>query len=88
MNKFKQVSSDDHQMSVAGGGRVSRGQGIPGGGRVFHLARRGAGYTGGGGVRVSRLSRWWYPYHGTYFMMHELMSHTLTPPLPSTDTRL
>ena len=29
VNKFEQVSSDDHQMSLAGGGRVCRGGSTP-----------------------------------------------------------
>ena len=75
VNKFEQVSSHDHQMSLAGVG-IWRGNG-------WYVQRRG-GYVQGEGVHIGGVS----PYHVTYPMIYEMFPITPLPvdrqkPLPS-----
>ena len=69
MKKFEQVSSDNHQMSVA------KGIGYPG----FHVTERREG--GAWVSQVICLGLGVVPYHVTYPMMH-VMLRTYPHPVP------
>ena len=83
MNKFEQVSSDDYQMSVTGGGS---GGGYPIS-QVWGKGRVGLGILGsmskgpGTGVSRSHVQREeGVPYHVTYPMIHVILPKR--PPWP------
>ena len=95
MNKFEQMSSDHHQMSLAGNGAPVRGWGSSG--WVCPGEPRGNGYVQGGvGPNGGMSRRGWgwvcpegqgrFVYHVTYPTMHVIPTPTPTPMDRMTDT--